>query len=345
METARVDAACVTDPISIAYLTGFRATPHERLFALTVHPDSALLLVPDLEAENARAHAPSVELISWQDGDDPFRMLRAAIGDPRLLAVEKEHLTIARWERMDAGEVADCSEPLRRMRALKTAAELDLLRAAARHTDAVAEAIFRELRAGQTEVEVAARINALIAETGSTLAFGTLVQAGPNSALPHLAPGQRRLGPGDLVLLDFGACHLGYNADTTRMGVVGEPDQEQRRLHQAVLDAHDRAIEAIRPGASCGEVDAAARVSLERAGLGERFIHRTGHGLGLDSHEGPNLEPGSEVRLVEGHVVTVEPGVYIPGWGGIRIEDDVTVTSSGSEILTGADRGLKVIAH
>jgi Xaa-Pro aminopeptidase len=129
------------------------------------------------------------------------------------------------------------------------------------------------------------------------------------------------------------------------MGVVGEADQEQRRLRQAVLDAHDRAIEAIRPGASCGEVDAAARVSLERAGLGERFIHRTGHGLGLDSHEGPNLEPGSEVRLVEGHVVTVEPGVYIPGWGGIRIEDDVTVTSAGSEILTGADRGLKVIAH
>jgi Xaa-Pro aminopeptidase len=345
MESARVEAACVTDPLSIAYLTGFRANPHERLLALVVGQDASVLLVPDLEEEHARTHAQEVELIAWQDGDDPFRILRAAIGDPRLLAVEKEHLTLARWERLDAGEITDCSEALRRMREVKTSAELDLLRQAARHTDAVTEAIFNELRAGAAEVEVATRINALITETGSGLAFGTLVQAGPNSALPHLSPGPSRLAAGDLVLLDFGARHRGYNADTTRMGVVGEPDSEQRRLHQAVLDAHDRAIEAIRPGVSCGDVDAAARNSLLKAGLAERFIHRTGHGLGLDSHEGPNLEPGSEVRLEPGNVVTVEPGVYIPGWGGIRIEDDVAVTEAGAETLTTADRGLKVIQH
>ena len=343
MESNRVAAACVTDPTSIAYLTDFYANPHERLLALAIRSDSAVLVVPDLERENAEGRATGVAILSWQDGQDPFRILRAALGDPALLAVEKEHLTIARWERLDVGEIEDCSEALRAMRAVKQPAELDLLQRAAELTDQVTEAIFSELRAGLTEREVATRLNALINETGSGLAFGSLVQAGPNSALPHLPPGERVLGAGDLVLLDFGVRHHGYNADTTRMAVVGEPDAEQRRVHQAVLDAHDRAIEAIRAGVTCGEVDAAARKSLEQAGLGERFIHRTGHGLGLDAHEGPNLEPGSPLRLEAGNVVTVEPGVYIPGWGGVRIEDDVVVEDGGARLLTRADRSLKVI--
>jgi Xaa-Pro dipeptidase len=343
MESTRVAAACVTDPTSIAYLTGFYANPHERLLALAVLPEVAVLVVPDLERENAEGRASGVEIHSWQDGQDPFRLLRGALGDPPLLAVEKEHLTLARWELLDAGEIEDCSEALRVMRAVKHSGELDLLQRAAELTDQVTEAIFAELRIGLTEREVATRLNALINQTGSSLAFGSLVQAGPNSALPHLPPGERPLAAGDLVLLDFGARHRGYNADTTRMAVIGEPDEQQLRVHRAVLDAHDRAIEAIRPGATCGTVDAAARLSLEKAGFGDRFIHRTGHGLGLDAHEGPNLEPISQVRLEAGNVVTVEPGVYIPGWGGVRIEDDIVVEQDGARLLTHADRSLKVI--
>ncbi len=343
MKSNRVPAACVTDPTSIAYLTDFYANPHERLLALAVGPDKAVLVVPDLERENAEGRAFGVEIVPWQDGQDPFRLLRAALGDVPLLAVEKEHLTIARWERLDAGEITDCSEALRTMRAVKGPGELQLLLRAAELTDQVTVKILAELRAGLTEREVASRVNALINETGSGLAFGTLVQAGPNSALPHLPPGERAISAGDLVLLDFGVRHGGYNADTTRMAVVGEPDEQQRRVHQAVLDAHDRAIEVIRAGATCGEVDAAARQSLEKAGFAERFIHRTGHGLGLDAHEGPNLEPGSPIGLEAGNVVTVEPGVYIPGWGGIRIEDDVVVEEAGARLLTRADRSLRVI--
>jgi Xaa-Pro dipeptidase len=343
MESNRVAAACITDPTSIAYLTGFYANPHERLLALAVSADGAILVVPDLERENAEGRSNGVEIRSWQDGEDAFRLLRAALGDPVLLAVEKEHLTIARWERLDVREMEDCSVALRAMRAVKQPGELELLQRAAQLTDQVTGAILAELRAGLTERAVATRLNALIDETGSGLAFDSLVQAGPNSALPHLPPGGRALAAGDLVLLDFGARHRGYSADTTRMAVIGEPDQQQRKVHQAVLDAHDRAIEVIRAGATCGEVDAAARTSLERAGLGDRFIHRTGHGLGLDAHEGPNLEPGSPVRLEAGNVVTVEPGVYIPGWGGVRIEDDVVVEDGGARVLTSADRGLKVI--
>ena len=345
MRSQRAGAACITDPTSIAYLTGFHANPHERLLALAIGPDSALLVVPDLERENAEAHATGTEIVSWQDGEDPFRLLRAALGEPARLAVEKEHLTIARWELLDAGEIEDCSAVLRAMRAIKQPDEMDLLQAAARFTDDVTGTILDELRAGHTEREVATRINALINQTGSGLAFGSLVQAGPNSALPHLPPSERALAGGDLVLLDFGARHRGYNADTTRMAVVGEPDELQRQVHTAVLDAHDRAIEAIRAGATCGEVDLAARRSIEKAGFGERFIHRTGHGLGLDAHEGPNLEPGSTIRLEAGNVVTVEPGVYIPGWGGVRIEDDVVVEDGGGRLLTSADRSLKVIPN
>jgi Xaa-Pro dipeptidase len=343
MRSTGAQAACITDPISIAYLTGFHANPHERLLALAVGLEAAVLVVPDLERENAGGRAHEVEIVSWQDGEDPFRLLRSALGEPALLAIEKEHLTLARWEALDTGPIEDCSEALRAMRAVKQPGELELLQKAAAFTDEVTARIMGHLRVGLTEREVASEINALINSTGSGPAFSSLAQSGPNSALPHLPPGTRALAPGDLVLLDFGVRHGGYNADTTRMAVVGEPDAQQRKVHQSVLDAHDRAIEVVRAGVTCGEVDAAARESIERDGFGQGFIHRTGHGLGLDAHEAPNLEPGSALRLEPGNVVTVEPGIYIPGWGGVRIEDDVVVEDGGARVLTRAERGLTVI--
>jgi Xaa-Pro dipeptidase len=345
MASAGAGATWVSDPVSIFYLTGFSANPHERLMALAVRADGeTVLVVPDLERENAESRTRQVRVVSWRDGADPYRVLLDALGDAELLAVEKEHLTLARLEGVEAERVVDASPALRSFRAVKEPAELELLAEAARLTDRVTKEIQGELRPRMTEREVASRLAAMILETGASLAFPPLAQSGPNSALPHLGPSERRLAAGELVLLDFGARHRGYNGDTTRMAVVGKPDTEQRKVHQAVLDAHDRAIEAIRAGVSAGEVDAAARQSLERAGYGERFIHRTGHGLGLDAHELPNLEPGSTVRLEAGNVVTVEPGVYIPGWGGVRIEDDVVVEAGGARVLTAADRGLMVIA-
>jgi len=345
MTAAGAGAAWVSDPVSILYLTGFLANPHERLMAVAVRAaGETVLVVPDLERENAEGRARQVRVVSWRDGTDPYRVLIDALGDADVLAVEKEHLTLARLESIEAGRVVDASPAMRSFRAVKEPAELELLAEAARLTDQATESILAELRPGLSEREVAGRLAALIQQSGASLAFAPLVQSGPNSALPHLGPSERRLTPGDLVLLDFGARHRGYNGDTTRMAVIGKPDAEQQRVHQAVLDAHDRAIEAIRAGTTCGEVDAAARESLERAGYGERFIHRTGHGLGLDAHELPNLEPGSTVRLEAGNVVTVEPGVYVPGWGGVRIEDDVVVEPDGARVLTAADRGLMVIA-
>lgn len=343
LEAQGVSAALVTRPVSIRYLTGFAAEPHERLLALLVRPDSAALIVPALEEANAARHAAGVEVTAWQDGEDALGVLRAALGSPERLAVEKDHLTVGRAEALGVEDLVDAGELIYGLRAVKSAAELERLREAARRTDAVTARIAGDLRTGMTEMEVAARIEALIRAQGCEPSFGTLVQSGPNSALPHLQPSQRRIARGDLVLLDFGCRFEGYCADTTRMAVAGPPDQRQREMHAAVLAAHDAAVAAIRPGAACGEVDAAARRVIRAAGQGDAFIHRTGHGLGLEAHEEPNLAPGSERRLEAGNVVTVEPGVYFPGWGGVRIEDDVAVTAAGAEVLTAAPREFMVI--
>jgi len=207
----------------------------------------------------------------------------------------------------------------------------------------VTEVVMSRLRAGQSEVEVALALGAAIGAAGATPAFPSLVQSGPNSALPHALPSDRRLSKGDLVLLDFGAASGGYLADTTRMAVVGEPDARQAKIHALVLAAHDAAIEAVRPGVAAGAVDATAREVITKGGHGVDFFHRTGHGLGIEGHEAPSLDPGSETVLEEGMVFTIEPGVYIPGWGGVRIEDDIVVESGGARLLTAADRSLYVV--
>ena len=192
------------------------------------------------------------------------------------------------------------------------------------------------------EPDVAFVIGSVIGELGGTLAFPSLVQSGPNSALPHLEPSNRKLDGGDLVLLDFGAAFAGYKADTTRIAVVGEPSAKQREIHRIVLEAHDAAIAAVRPGVTTGDVDAAARRVIEAAGYGENFFHRVGHGIGLEGHEDPSLDPGSRTVLQPGMVFTIEPGVYLPGFGGVRIEDDVVVIDGGCRVLTKADRTLRV---
>jgi Xaa-Pro aminopeptidase len=247
-------------------------------------------------------------------------------------------------ELIDPQEMVDVGPEIKRRRLIKSAVELEKLAHAAAITDAATKEIFRSLRGGQTELEVAVALDAAIGAAGGTLAFETIVLSGPNSALPHGRASARRLGAGDLVLLDFGAAYEGYRADTTRVAIVGEPTARHRQIHSLVLAAHDAAIATIRAGATTGDVDAAARKVIEDAGMGDRFFHRTGHGLGLETHEDPSLDPGSKTLLEVGMVFTVEPGVYIPDWGGVRIEDDVVVEKDGCRLLTKADRSLRQVS-
>jgi Xaa-Pro dipeptidase len=346
MEAERVGAACLTNPVSIAYLTGFAANPHERLMALVLRDSAAVLVVPGLEEESAAASARGVAVQAWRDGEDPWAPVGAALGAAvGRLAVEKGSLSLAGWERLRAlaGGPApvDAGAELRRLRARKAPDEVRKLERAARLTDEVTELAIAELGAGRSELEVAAAIDHLVATAGGRLSFETIVQSGPNSARPHRGPSGRRLQAGDLVLLDFGAACEGYRADTTRTVVMGRPDDRQVEVHGLVLAAHDAAAAAVRPGVTAGEVDEAARAVIRAGGLADRFIHRVGHGLGLEAHEDPSLDPGGSAVLEDGMVVTVEPGVYLPGWGGVRVEDDVVVEAAGGRLLTHADRALR----
>ena len=347
MDQHGLEAAYVTRPVSIAYLTGFEANPHERLMALAVQADGATLIVPALERDNAIRSADGVSVVSWRDGEDAYELVRQALGKRAKLGIEKEHLTVqaaeALAQRVAAHELVDVASEIRRLRVTKSAAEVEKLARACDITDAVTEIVMRDMRAGQSELAVAVIIDTAIAEHGAKLSFQTLVQTGLNTAEPHHGPAADVLSAGDLVLLDFGAALEGYPADTTRMAVVGEPTARQLEIHGLVLRAHDAAIRAVRPGATTGDVDAAAREVIEAAGYGEYFFHRIGHGLGLEAHEDPSLDPGSDRVLEPGMVFTIEPGVYIHGWGGIRIEDDVVVEASGCRVLTGADRNLRVV--
>jgi len=347
MANRRLEAVYVTRPVSIAYLTGFHAEPFERLMALAIRPDGATLIVPALEAESARSHASNVDVVAWRDGEDPYALVSRALGTTTEIGVEKDHLSLSAAEvitsRTGASELVDVGPEIRRLRLTKHPDEIEKLVRAAAITDAAGEEVIARLRAGQKEIDVALMIGSAIGELGGTLSFGSLVQTGPNSALSHAVPSSRKLAHGDFVLLDFGAAFDGYKADTTRMAVVGEPSARHREIHELVLAAHDAAIEAVRPGVTTGDVDAAARRVIDAAGFGDKFFHRVGHGLGLEVHEDPSLDPGSRTVLEPGMVFTIEPGVYIAGWGGVRIEDDVVVEEGGCRVLTKSDRSLRVI--
>jgi len=356
MARNNVDAAYITKPVSIAYLTGFHAEPFERLMALAVRADRATLIVPAIEREKAVRDADQAGVVSWRDGEDGYSLVRAALEGCTEVAVEKEHLTVQAADMLiartaarelqrgaSARDFVDASPEIRRLRRIKSSAEIEKLARAGSITDMVTEEIIGRLRPGQSELEVSVMIGASIGEHGGAMSFESLVQSGPNSALPHIRPTSRKLAEGDFVLLDFGAAFDGYRADTTRMAVVGEPTERHKEIHGLVLAAHDAAIAAVRAGTTTGEVDAAARQLIDAAGMGDQFFHRVGHGLGLEAHEDPSLDPGSAAVLEAGMVFTIEPGIYIPGWGGVRIEDDVVVERAGCRLLTKADRSLRVI--
>ena len=347
MAEHHLDAVYVTRPVSIAYLTGFHAEPHERLMALAMRAGDTTLVVPALERERAVTNAEHAPVVAWRDGEDPWALVRGALGRSVRLGVEKEHLSVqaaeALAEVVGARDLVDVAPEIRRLRRTKSPAELDKLARACAITDAVAEEVMGGLRAGQSELELAVSVGAAIGARDAALSFQPSVQSGANSAMPHNNPSGRKLEAGDLVLFDFGAAFDGYLGDLTRMAVVGEPTRRQREIYDVVLRAHDAAIHAVRPGATTGAVDAAARDVIEAAGFGANFFHRVGHGLGLEVHEDPSLDPGSTTLLEPGMVFTVEPGIYLPGWGGVRIEDDVVVESGGCRVLSSASRDLRVV--
>ncbi|MFQ5736626.1 MAG: M24 family metallopeptidase [Thermodesulfobacteriota bacterium] len=219
--------------------------------------------------------------------------------------------------------------------------EIDRIRDSARVLDAGFAAVARVIGGNVTEKEAASRIELAFREAGAdTLAFDTIVASGPRAALPHGKASSKKIKKGELVVVDMGVVLDGYNSDETRTFCVGRPTAEQRKVYATVLEAQSRAIEKTAPGVKASDVDAAARGVIEKAGYGKFFGHGTGHGVGLDVHEGPSIGPLAKGALEEGMVITVEPGIYVPGWGGVRIEDMVLVTKDGFDVLTATSKDL-----
>ena len=342
IEFAELGAIALVGPANIAYFSGFRATPFERLILLVITPNGELRLVaPALEEEAARgAVDDTVRCLIWRDEEGPLDALRRALeGVHGPVGVEFGHLSLeqAALVRSAAGssELRDCSATVRDARLRKLPEELALLQRACAILDDAITQVAREIEPGRSEADMAARCaDAVRRHGGETRGFEPIVLTGPRSALPHGRPGATSLARGDLLIVDFGASFEGYFSDSTRTFVVGrEPDERQRELLDIVHRAERAGIDAARPGVEARDVDRAARAVIEEAGFGEYFIHRTGHGLGLEVHEPPWLTATSEQVLDRDMIVTIEPGIYIPGYGGVRIEDDVRIDDP-PEVLT-----------
>ena len=336
---------------NLFYLTGFDETPGERHLLLFVPRDGdPTFLVPALYGEQVRGTSWVEDVRTWNDEADPREALAGVVSDlalgDRLLVDDTMHARFTQdLSAVHDAEMGLASEVLAPLRARKDDAELDALRRAGRVADAAVEAIraLGENAVGTTESELAGRIEReLDLAGGEGLSFEIIAGSGPNGAMPHHTHGDREIEPGDPVVLDFGAYVDHYPSDQTRTVVfAGDPPEEFETVHEAVREAQQAAVDAVAPGVTCAAVDAAARKVVEAAGYGERFVHRTGHGVGLDVHEEPYVVAGNDRELEVGMVFSVEPGVYLPGEFGVRVEDLVVVTDDGCERLNNANRGWR----
>ena len=333
----------------LRYLIGYEPMPRERPTVLVIDTTGdAALIVPELErplAAEALA-ADALELVPWRDVDDPYAFIASRVpgggtvfvGDriwgSHVLALQRA-LPGAAW--------ASAAPIVGAMRARKDAAELDALRRAASAADAALGDLLSEPLHGRSERTVAATLGDLLIVHGHETAAFTIVASGPNAVSPHHEPTERPIDPGDAVVLDFGGTVDGYYSDTSRTVVVGDPGERLRTVHAVVAEAQRAATQTVRPGIEIQEVDRAARAVIDDAGFGDRFIHRTGHGIGLEVHEPPYATAGDRTVLEPGMTFSVEPGIYLDGELGVRIEDIVAVTDDGVEPLNTTSHELVVV--
>ncbi len=333
-----VDSMLISRPADTAYLSRFTGSG-----CLLVLPEEVRILTDSRYTEQAAEEAPGAVVTDTKGkfADVLFGFRKKA----GRLGFDSSYLTYNAFMEISAKlkkDLVPLNNPVSPLRAIKDAQELNLIKKCAD----IAQAAFTNLREtigpGVTEKEAADELEYIMRKLGaSSAAFPTIVASAANASLPHFSVSQRRFKPYDAVLIDWGVCSSGYNSDTTRMLFLNEPTTEYQKLHAAVLEAHKLGLAALRPGRKAVEVDAAARDYLRNAGYDDLFAHGLGHGVGREIHEAPNLSPRSKDILKEGMVVTIEPGLYRPGWGGIRIEDMAVVTATGYQLITSLPRDLE----
>ena len=346
-----IDALLITPGADLRYLTGYDALPLERLTCLVLPADGeAVLVVPLLEKPAALASPAGslgIDVRAWAETDDPYAGVADVVGDARRVALD-DHMwaekVLALRAVLPGAEQLLAGEVLRELRMRKTADEVAALRDAAAAIDRVHTRMGEWLRAGRAEREVGADIaDAILAEGHRRVDF-VIVASGPNGASPHHELSDRVVQRGDAVVVDIGGTtELGYCSDSTRNYAVGTPTDDYAAAHAVLLEAQQRACDAVRPGVRCEDVDRAAREHITAAGYGDLFIHRTGHGIGLETHEHPYIVAGNGLVLEPGMAFSVEPGIYREGRHGARIEDIVVCTESGGEQLNRTPRDLVVL--
>lgn len=345
MAASGVDGLLVGAGADLRYLTGYVALPLERMTLLVARADGAhRLIVPTLERARAEEAGVQIEIVDFGERDDPFAEVTAALrglGPDAVLGVGdqlwatfllglQEVRPHVRWTRASA--------ITRELRMRKSPDEVARLRTVAQAIDRVHQRVPALLAPGRTESEVARDIATAMVEEGHDAPDFTIVASGPNGASPHHETGGRRIAEGDAVVVDIGGVRDGYYSDCTRNYVVGAAPDGYEEAEAALVAAQRAACEAVRPGVTAESVDEAARAVLRDAGYGDAFIHRTGHGIGMEVHEHPYIVGGNEQILEPGMTFSVEPGVYLPGRFGLRIEDIVAVTEDGAERLNTLDR-------
>ena len=344
-----IDALLITPSVDYAYLLGYRAPAMERLTCLIVPADGQpSLVVPQLEEPLARhelgALGDELVIVPWDETEDPFWVVRDLLEGRAMRAAVQDQM----WARfvlrlraaLDPMELVEAGPAMGGLRRVKTPDEIDRLRLAARAADRAMDEIRSERFAGRTEADVAARIRTLLLEAGHETAEFSIVASGPNSASPHHEPGDRVILGGDAVVLDIGGFRDGYGSDTSRTVFVGEVPREFALLYDVLEQAQLAACTTVAPGVAAQEIDRAARHLIAEGGYGDAFIHRTGHGIGLEIHEEPYIVDGNGEPLLAGNAFSIEPGIYIAGQWGARIEDIVVCTEDGSEVLNRSSREL-----
>jgi Xaa-Pro aminopeptidase len=329
------------------YFIGYEAMPTERLTVLVVRRDETpVLLIPRLEVP--RVAAGEFEILTWDEIDDPIDLAAGVAGKPESVAVG-DHMwssfLIGFRKRWPNASWLAASQLTSDLRLRKEPGEVEALRQAAQGVDrAMARIPSEVVFAGRSERQIAGQLQEMTVEEGHDRAEFAIVGSGPNSASPHHEPGARIVTEGDMVVCDFGGRWGGYYSDSTRTFVVGEPTAEQTEVHSVVLAANEAGRQAIRPGVLCEEIDSAARTVIADAGYADYFIHRTGHGIGLEIHEHPYMVLGNDQALEPGMAFSIEPGVYLPNYFGVRIEDIVVCEEDGVNSLNESSRTLNTVA-
>lgn len=348
MEEEGLDAIFLTLPRSIYYFTGFNTNPHERFFSLFIPLNGdPVLIIPELDLEEASQKSSVSYIRTHKDNEDPLKIVRQLISkEIKNCGIEKEHLTVGRFESLasvvQAQNYIDLEQKINNMKMIKSPDEIEHIRNAIKIAEAALFEGLKSAKIGVQEREIAAEIEYQRKKLGAD-GGGLMVVSGEKSALPHGRTGDRFLQKGDFLLIDMGVIKGGYVSDISRTFGIGGIDSQRKKIYDTVLAANIAAINAVRPGIVLGELDKVARTIIAQNGYGKYFTHRLGHGMGMHNHEYPSIHDMNKDITQTGMVFTIEPGIYLPGVGGVRIEDDILVTANGYEVLTTYEKALTIL--